>query len=78
MKWTNKKANEWYQEQSWLVGCNFLPSSAINQLEMFQEETFDEIGITKELNLAKDLGFNSARIYLHDLCGKSKKGSAQD
>jgi len=74
MKWTNKKANEWYQEQSWLVGCNFLPSSAINQLEMFQEETFDEIGITKELNLAKDLGFNSARIYLHDLLWEEQEG----
>ena len=64
MKWTNKEANEWYQEQSWLIGCNFLPSSAINQLEMFQEETFDEIGIKKELNLAKDLGFNLSLIHI--------------
>ena len=55
MKWSKEKSLDWYQNQPWLVGCNFLPSSAINQLEMFQEETFDEIGITKELNLSKDL-----------------------
>ena len=42
MKWSKEKANSWYKEQPWLVGCNFLPSSAINQLEMFQKDTFDE------------------------------------
>ena len=39
MKWSKEKANSWYEEQPWLVGCNFSPSSAINQLEMFQEDT---------------------------------------
>ena len=67
MKWTKKKANNWYDEQPWLVGCNFLPSTAINQLEMFQEDSFDEDTIKRELNWAKDLGFNSLRVYLHDL-----------
>ncbi len=66
MKWTNKKANEWYQEQSWLVGCNFLPSSAINQLEMFQEET------------SKISGLILRESIFMIFCGKSKKGSAQD
>ena len=42
MKWSKEEANSWYEEQPWLIGCNFLPSSAINQLEMFQEDTFDE------------------------------------
>ena len=42
MKWSKEKATSWYEEQPWLVGCNFLPSSAINQLEMFQDDTFDE------------------------------------
>ena len=66
MRWSLEKANNWYEEQSWLVGCNFLPSTAINQLEMFQKETFDKPTIIKELGFAKELGFNTARIYLHD------------
>ena len=72
MKWSKEKANRWYEEQPWLVGCNFLPSSAINQLEMFQEDTFDEKIIERELDWAKDLGFNSLRVYLHDLLWSEK------
>ena len=30
--WTPKQANAWYKKQPWLVGPNFLPSTAINQL----------------------------------------------
>ena len=73
MKWSEEKANSWYEEQPWLVGCNFLPSSAINQLEMFQEDTFDEETIERELDWAKDLGFNSLRVYLHDLLWSEKE-----
>ena len=49
-KWTKEKANSWYEDQKWLVGCNFLPSTAINQLEMFQDETFDLGTIKKEIS----------------------------
>ena len=63
MKWSKEKATSWYEEQPWLVGCNFLPSSAINQLEMFQKDTFDEKTIERELDWAKDLGFNSCLLY---------------
>ena len=63
MKWDEEKAKTWYQEQPWLVGCNFLPSSAINQLEMFQNDTFDKKTIKRELDWAKELGFNSLRVY---------------
>ncbi len=38
-RWSVEKANEWYAKQPWLVGCNFIPSTAVNQLEMWQEET---------------------------------------
>jgi len=41
-RWTEERANQWYSEQPWLVGCNFIPSTAINQLEMWQKDTFDE------------------------------------
>ena len=52
MTWDINQSNSWYEKQAWLVGCNFIPSSAINQLEMFQEETFDEETIEREIAIA--------------------------
>lgn len=66
-KWTQEKANEWYDQQPWLVGCNFLPSTASNQLEMWQAASFDTATIDRELGWAADLGMNTVRVYLHDL-----------
>ncbi len=65
--WTPKHANAWYKKQPWLVGPNFLPSTAINQLEMWQAETFDTLTIDKELGLAQSIGMNAVRVFLHDL-----------
>ncbi|QCR21176.1 cellulase family glycosylhydrolase [Pontibacter sp. SGAir0037] len=65
--WSAEKANNWYQEQDWLVGSNFIPSNAINQLEMWQAESFDTATISKELGWAASIGMNTARVYLHDL-----------
>ena len=69
-KWGKKQAREWYTIEPWLIGFNFLPSNAINQLEMFQQESYDPQTIEKEIAWAKSLGFNSLRIYLHDLLWK--------
>lgn len=66
-KWTAEKAKQWYAKQGWLRGCNFQPSTAINQLEMFQAESFDAATIDKELGWAEELGFNVMRVYLHHL-----------
>src|SRR3954468_15520418 len=66
-RWSEAKANEWYERQGWLVGCNYIPSTAINQLEMWQPETFDLPRIEKELGWAKGLGFNNIRVFLHHL-----------
>jgi hypothetical protein len=66
-RWTADQANAWYGPQPWLVGCNFIPSTAINQLEMWQAETFDAATIDRELGWAAGLGFNSVRVFLHDL-----------
>ncbi|WP_423146074.1 cellulase family glycosylhydrolase [Rubrolithibacter danxiaensis] len=66
-RWTPKKANEWYDKQGWLVGANFMPSTAINQLEMWQAESFDTVTINRELGWAQSLGMNTARVFLHDL-----------
>lgn len=65
--WSVEKANNWYNHQPWLRGCNFIPSSAINQLEMWQAESFDPVTINKELGWAKDIGMNCMRVYLHHL-----------
>lgn len=65
--WTGKTAEDWYKKQGWLVGANFIPSTAINQLEMWQAETFDTATIDKELSLAEGLGMNTVRVFLHDL-----------
>jgi len=66
-RWSMEKANRWYEAQPWLVGCNFIPSTAINQLEMWQEDTFDPETIDRELGWAASVGLNSVRVYLHDL-----------
>ncbi len=65
--WPAKKANDWYAKRGWLVGCNFSPRTAINQLEMWQAETFDPAGIDRELGYAESLGFTSVRVFLHNL-----------
>lgn len=69
-QWSVEKANQWYEETGWLIGANYTPRTAINQLEMWQEETFDPETIDQELGWAEDLGFNSMRVYLHDLVWK--------
>ncbi len=66
-QWTVERAQAWYAAQPWLVGCNFIPSSAINQIEMWQAESFDLAVIERELGWAADIGFNTVRVYLHDL-----------
>lgn len=65
--WSKEKANDWYKELDWQIGCNFYPSTAINQLEMWQVDTFDPETIDRELGWAEDLGFNLVRVYLHYL-----------
>src|SRR5271157_1305793 len=65
--WTEAEANDWYAKQPWLVGSNFIPSTAINQLEMWQADTFDPVVIDRELGWAQALGFNTMRVFLHDL-----------
>jgi hypothetical protein len=65
--WSEQKANEWYAHQPWLVGSNYVPKSAINELEMWQEASFDPAQIDKELGWAEAMGMNTMRVFLHDL-----------
>lgn len=66
-RWSEQKANDWYAQQPWLVGSNYIPKSAINELEMWQADTFDPTQIEKELGWAESLGMNTMRVFLHDL-----------
>jgi hypothetical protein len=65
--WSESKANVWYRQQPWLVGSNYIPASAINELEMWQESTFDPQQIDRELGWAEGIGMNTMRVFLHDL-----------
>lgn len=65
--WTAKQASDWYAKQPWLVGCNYVPANAINELEMWQAETWDPKTIDKELGWAESIGMNTLRVFLHDL-----------
>ncbi len=66
-RWTEQHANAWYAQQPWLVGSNYVPKSAINQLEMWQEATFDPGEIDTEFGWAESMGMNTMRVFLHDL-----------
>ena len=66
-RWSEEKAWEWHNEHGWMAGTNFNPSTAINQLEFFQEETFDLETIDKELRWSAELGMKMHRVYLHNL-----------
>jgi len=66
-RWTAERANDWYAKQPWLVGANFVPSTAINQLEMWQADTFDPQTIDRELGYAQGIGMNTMRVFLHDI-----------
>ncbi len=66
-RWPKERALAWSSQQPWLVGCNFIPSTAINQLEMWQADTFDAPTIDRELGFAESVGMNVVRVFLHNL-----------
>jgi hypothetical protein len=66
-RWTEQQAKDWYAKQPWLVGANYVPATAINELEMWQATTFDPKRIDLELGWAEGIGMNTMRVFLHDL-----------
>ena len=68
--WWTEKANAWYAKHPWINGSDFIPSTAINQLEMWQADTFDPITIDRELGWAEGIGFNTMRVFLHSVAWK--------
>lgn len=66
-RWTAAQAKAWYAKQPWPVGSNYIPSNAINELDMWQSATFDPARIDQELGWAQGLGMNTMRVFLHNL-----------
>lgn len=73
-RWSEAEANAWYAKQPLPVGSNYIPDDAINQLEMWQDATFDPKEIDRELGWAQGLGMNTMRVFLHDLLWKQDPG----
>jgi len=70
--WTAEKANTWYALHKWINGADFIPATAVNQLEMWQKDTFDPKTIDQELGWAQDIGFNTMRVFLHSIAWKEE------
>lgn len=68
--WPAEKANAWYNSHKWLTGADYIPATAINQLEMWQADTFDPETIDRELGWAENIGFNTMRVFLHSVAWK--------
>ena len=66
-RWTEERAWQWHNKNGWMVGTNFNPSTSINQLEFWQEDTYDQETIERELEWSAELGMNMHRVYLHNL-----------
>ncbi|MEO6328528.1 MAG: 1,4-beta-xylanase [Ginsengibacter sp.] len=72
-QWTTEKASEWYTNHNWIVGADYIPGNAINQLEMWQEDTFDSTINDRELGWAENIGFNTMRVFLHSVAWRQDK-----
>ncbi len=66
-RWTQSDANRWRSTRPWICGFNFLPSTAVNFLEMWHPDRFDRTTIERELGWAGEIGFNAIRVNLHAL-----------
>jgi len=65
--WSARRAAAWYAKQPWLVGFNYVPSTAGNTTEFWQAESFDPVTIDRELYWARSLGFNTCRVFVQYL-----------
>jgi hypothetical protein len=63
-RWTEKQIQEWYDQQEWFCGVNYIPSNAINYTAMWDKTSFSPDLIDKELALAESIGLNCVRVVL--------------
>jgi hypothetical protein len=62
--WSPERARRWYDAMPPIRGCNYIPRTAMNTVELWQEETFDPGTIDQELGWASKYGYNSIRLFL--------------
>ena len=74
MRWTEARANAWYDRQLWLVGVDYIPSNAINKFEMFQAATYNPALNDKEFGMAESVGMNTMHVFLQDQLWISSPG----
>jgi hypothetical protein len=65
--WPRQKAWKWYDAAGAIRGCNYLPRTAVNTTEMWQEATFDPKTIEQELGWARAASYNGVRVFLQYL-----------
>ena len=69
-RWTAEQAWTWYRRQPWIVGFNYVPSTACNTTEFWSAKTFDPKTIDRELGWGAGLGFDSCRVFVQYLVWK--------
>lgn len=74
-RWSEEKAWDWYNSRPWITGCNFIPSNTRGRIELWQEYRHEEImeQVTKEVALARSIGFNSFRMGLPFIVWKHQR-----
>lgn len=60
-RWSAAEARDWWAETPWVCGINYLPSTAVNFLEMWHPDGYDRATIDRELGWAGDIGYNAIR-----------------
>lgn len=73
-RWSEQQAQQWHEQQPWLAGCDYIPSTAINQIEMWSNSTWDAAQIDKELTWAQEIGLNTMRVYLSSVVWQADSG----
>jgi hypothetical protein len=77
-QWSPSTASDWYSRQPWIIGANYIQSNTVNQIEMWQSDTFDGDRIDMELGWAESLGINTLRVTLHELVWEKDSGGMQN
>jgi hypothetical protein len=68
-RWTEQKANRWYDSIPWIKGFNYVPGYAGNTTEWW-ENPVDTSIISRELLWAHNLGYTSTRVFLQYIIWK--------
>lgn len=65
-RWSAEKAWQWYLERPWVMGINYVPSNTLHAIELWQEDTCEEVmkTVRSEFDLMESVGLNGVRMFL--------------